>query len=179
MVLEVSPFGENLHGLDVFNGSQLFSVIFITTESIKVELLAKSLVLMFNLLKNVVDLLTVEYLLVIHTSNRVEDGPHNFWVINSTEMISNVKAEDNLVEFSLFNSNSLIAEWWWQFSKEVRQSDGSHVELTHWVVLSPSVLECLNIFLLKSQDIVLIFSLLIIVETFTNNGNKHIHEDEE
>jgi len=179
LVLEVSPLGENLHSLDVFDGCQLFSVILVTAKSVQVELLTQALVLVLNLLQDVVDLFAVKYLLVVHTGDGVEDGPHDFWVVDSTKMISDVEAEDNLVQLSLLNSDSLVTKGWWKFSEEVWESDGSHVELTHWVVFSPCVLESLNIFFLKSQDIILILSLLVIVERFTDNGNEDIHEDEE
>ena len=113
LVFEVSPFCQNLHCLNIFDGSQLFSVIFVTTESIKVELLAQALILMFDWLENVVDLLAVQYLLIIHTSNGVENSPHDLRIVNSTKMISDIEAENDFVQFSFLDSNSLVSKWWW------------------------------------------------------------------
>ena len=179
LVLEVSPLGQDLHGLDVLDGSELLSVVLVSAQGVKIYLLAKTLVLVLHDLQDGVDLLAVQDLLVIHTRNRVEDSPHDFWVIHSAEMVTNVQAEDDLVQLGLFNSDALVAQWWWQLSEEIWQSNCSHVQLTHGVVLGPRVLESLDILLLKSQDVVLVLRLLVVVETLTDNGNEHIHENEE
>lgn len=94
-------------------------------------------------------------------------------------MVSDVQAKDDFVQFGFFDSDSLVAEGWWKLSKEVGQSDGSHVELSHGVVFRPGVLEGLDIFLLKSKDVVLVFCSLIVVETLADNSNENIHENEE
>lgn len=83
-VLEVSPLGQDLHCLDVLDGRQLVSVVFVSAERIKVYFLAKTFVLTFYDLQNVKDLLTVVHLLVINTHDRVEDCPHHLWVVNSS-----------------------------------------------------------------------------------------------
>jgi hypothetical protein len=177
--LEVSPLGEDLHCLNVLDSSQLLSVVLVSAERVEVDLLSKTLILTLDELEDVDNLFTVKYLVVVHTSNRVEDCPHNFRVVHSSEMVSDVQAENNLVQFGFFNSNTLIAEWWRKFSQEVWQSNCSHVKLTHWVVFSPCVLEGLNVLLFKSKDIIFILSGLVVIETFTNNSNEDIHEDKE
>ena len=66
-VLEVSPLGQDLHGLDVLDGSELLSVVFVSAQGVKIYLLAKTLVLVLHDLQDGVDLLAVQDLLVIHT----------------------------------------------------------------------------------------------------------------
>ena len=82
-VLEVAPFGKNLHSLDVFDGSKLLSIVFVTTKGIKINLLSKTFVLLLHDLKNCNDLLAVKYFIIIHTGNRVEYSPHDLRIINS------------------------------------------------------------------------------------------------
>jgi len=96
-VLEVAPFGEDFHCLDVFNGSKLLSIVLVTTQRIKINLLSKTLILLLDNFKNSNDLLTIEHFVVVHTSNRVEDSPHDFGIIHSSQVVSDVKAEDNFV----------------------------------------------------------------------------------
>lgn len=150
LVLEISPLGQDLHCLDVFDGSQLFSIVLVAAKCVKIDLFAQALILVLDHFKDVVDLFAVKHLLVIHASNRVEDCPHDLRVVNSAKMISDIQTEDNLVQFRLFNSDTLIAKWWWQLSQEVRKSDCPHVKLSHRIVFSPSILECFDILLLKS-----------------------------
>ena len=88
-------------------------------------------------------------------------------------------SEDNLVQLRLFNSDSLITQWWGKFPQEIWKSDGSHVELTHGVVFGPCILESFDIFLLECQNIIFVLCLLVVIERFTNNGNENIHENEE
>jgi hypothetical protein len=114
--LEVSPLGQDLHSLDVLDGGKLLPVVLVTTERVKVDLLAQALVLGLDKLQDVDDLLTVQNLVVIHTSDRVENGPHNLWIVHSSEMISDVEAENNLVQLGFLDSDALIAQWWWQLS---------------------------------------------------------------
>ena len=109
----------------------------------------------------------------------MEDGPHDLRVVNSPKMVANVQTEDDLVQLGLLNPDSLVAKRRGQLSQEVRQSDGPHVELTHWIVLGPSVLEGLDVLLLESQDVILVLCSLVVIETFTNDGNEHVHENEE
>lgn len=179
LVLEVAPLCQNLHGLNVFNGCQLLPIIFVAAKRVKVQLLSETLVLILHDLQDEVDLLAVEHLLVVHACNRVEDGPHDLRVVHSAEVVANVQTEDDLVQLSLFNSDALVPQWWRQFAQEVRQSDGTHVQFTHWVVLGPCVLEGLDVLFLKGQDIVLILRLLVLIETLTDNGDEDIHEDKE
>jgi len=40
LVLEISPLGQDLHSLDVFDGCQLFSVVLVATKCIQVDFLA-------------------------------------------------------------------------------------------------------------------------------------------
>jgi hypothetical protein len=94
-------------------------------------------------------------------------------------MVADVEAEDNLIQLRLLDSDTLVAERRRELSQEVRQSDRPHVKLTHWIVFRPGILECLDVLLLKRQDVILILSLLVIVETFTDDGNEDVHEDEE
>jgi len=109
LVLEVAPLGQDLHSLDVFNGCQLLPIIFVAAKRIKIELLSETLVLVLHDLEDEVDLLAVEHLLIVHACNRVEDGPHDFWVVHSTEMVTNVQTKDDLVQLGLFNSDALVA----------------------------------------------------------------------
>jgi len=163
-ILEVSPLSQDLHSLNVLDGSQLLPVVLVTAKGIKVDLPAKSLVLVLDHLQDVVDLLALKHLLVIHTSDRVEDCPHHLWVVHSTVMVADVQAEDDLVELLLFNSDTLVSKWWWKFSQEVWKSNSSHVELTHWVVFGPSILESFDIFLLECQNIIFVLCLLVVIE---------------
>lgn len=179
LVLEVSPLGQDLHGLNVFDGGQLLPIIFVAAQRVEVDLLAEAFVLVLDNLQDVVDLLAVEDFLIVHTRDGVEDGPHYFGVVHSTKMITNVQAEDNLVQFRFLDTDTLVTEWRGQLSKEIWESDSPHVQLTHWVVLGPGVLECLDVFLFESQNIILILSLLVVIETLTDNGNEYIHENEE
>lgn len=95
--LEVPPLGENLHSLDILDGSEFLSVVLVAAKRVKIDFLSESLVLALDELQDVDDLLTVEYLVIIHSSNRVEDCPHDLWIVHSTEMIPDVQAEDDLV----------------------------------------------------------------------------------
>jgi hypothetical protein len=108
-LFEKSPFGQDLHGLDVFDGSHLISIVLITTKYIKMDLLAETTILLLHRFKNNLNLLASENLLVIHTSDRMENGPHNFRIIDSSKMIADVQAENDLIEFLIFNPNSLIS----------------------------------------------------------------------
>lgn len=47
-VLEVSPLSQNFHSLDVLDGSKLLSVVLVTAEGIKINLLSKTLVLLLH-----------------------------------------------------------------------------------------------------------------------------------
>ena len=143
------------------------------------DLLTQASVLVFHGLDDNFDLLAFQHLLVVHSGNRVEYAPHDLWIVNTTQVVPNVETEDDLVEFGLLNSNSLVSQRWRQFSQEVRESAGLHVQLAHGVILSPSVLECLDVFFLECKDIVLILCLLVVIETLTDNSNEHIHKDEE
>lgn len=69
LILEISPFGQDLHGLDVFNGGQFFSVVLVTAERVQVYFLAKSFVFVLDYFQDVVDLLAVQHFLIVHSSN--------------------------------------------------------------------------------------------------------------
>lgn len=97
LVFEVAPLGQDFHCLNVFNSSELFSVVLVATKSIEVDFFTKSFIFVLDNFKDVVNLLTIENLFVIHTSNRVENSPHDFWIIHSTKMITNIQAENDLV----------------------------------------------------------------------------------
>lgn len=73
----------------------------------------------------------------------------------------------------------MITQGWRQVSQEVRKSERSHEVLTHGIVLGPSVLKGLDVFLLESQNIILVLSCLIVIETLTDDSDEHIHENEE
>lgn len=97
-VLEVPPLVQNLHRLDILDGSKLLPVVLVAAKRVKVDLLSEALVFIFDKLKNIGDLFTVQHFVIVHASNRVEDGPHDLRVIDSSVVISDVQAEDNLVE---------------------------------------------------------------------------------
>lgn len=97
-VLEVSPLLQDLHGLDVLDCSQLLSVVLVTAKRVEVDLLAQVFVLVLHKLHDVDDLLTAKDLVIVHSSDGVEDGPHDLWVVDSAVVVSNVEAEDDLVE---------------------------------------------------------------------------------
>jgi hypothetical protein len=97
-ILEVPPLVQNLHRLNILDGSKLFPVVLVAAKRVKVDLLSEALVFIFDKLKNIGDLFTVQHFVIVHASNRVEDGPHDLRVIDSSMMISDVQAEDNLVE---------------------------------------------------------------------------------
>ena len=65
-------------------------------------------------------MLTIIDLFVIDTNDGMEDGPHDFGIVHSAQMIFNVEAENDLVKFRFLNSDALIAERRRQFSEEVR-----------------------------------------------------------
>ena len=109
----------------------------------------------------------------------MEDCPHHFWIVNSAEVVADVQTEDYLVKLCFFDPDALIAKWRWQFSQEVRQSYCTHVEFTHWIVFCPGILERLDVFLLQRQDVIFIFSCLVVVEALANNCDKDVHENEE
>ena len=109
----------------------------------------------------------------------MEDGPHDLRIVNSSQVVSDIKAENDLVQLGFFDTDALVSEGWWKFSQEVWQSDGSHVKLAHWVVFGPSVLECFDILFLEGQDVVFVLRGLVVIETLTDNGNEDIHENEE
>jgi len=148
-VLEVSPLGQNFHGLDVFDGCQFISVVLVATQRVEVNLFTESFVLSLHDFEDVSDLVAMVNFFIINSNDRVENGPHHFGIVNSTQMVLNVKAEDDLVKLGFFNSDSLIAKWRRQLPQKVWQPKGPHVELTHRVVLCPSVLECFNVFFLE------------------------------
>lgn len=89
-VLKLSPFVQNLHCLNVFDGCQFFSVVFVSTECVKIKLFTKTFILVLDNLQERVDLLTAQYFLVIHTGDGVEDGPHDLGVVHSAKMVTNV-----------------------------------------------------------------------------------------
>jgi hypothetical protein len=97
-ILEVSPFLKNLHSLDVLDGSQLFSVVFVATKRVKVDLLTEVLVFVLDELHDVDYLLTAKDLVIVHTSDGVEDCPHDLRVVDSSVMVSDIETEDDLVE---------------------------------------------------------------------------------
>lgn len=94
-------------------------------------------------------------------------------------MVLDVETEDNLVQLLVFDPDSLVTKRRWQLPQKVRKSARSHVQLTHWIVFSPCVSECFDIFFLECQNVVFVLSLLVVIETLTNNGNENVHENEE
>ena len=68
-VLEVLPFGKDLHSLDVFNGGQLISVVLVAAQRIEVHFLSKAFVLSLHNLENVCDLLTFIDFVVIDSND--------------------------------------------------------------------------------------------------------------
>ena len=179
LVFEVAPLRQDLHGLNILDCRQLLPVVFVAAEGIQVNLLSKAFIFMLDHFEDVVDLLAVKHLLIIHASDRMEDSPHYLRVVDSTKVVSNIETKDNFVELGFFNSDSLVSQRRWQLAQEVRQSNCSHVKLSHWVVFGPSVLEGLDVFLLESEDVIFILRLLVIVETFTDNSDEDIHKNEE
>ena len=65
-LFEKSPLGQDLHGLDVLDGSQLFSVVLVAAEGVEVDFLSEPLVLVLHNFQDVGNLLAVEYLFVVH-----------------------------------------------------------------------------------------------------------------
>ena len=76
----------------------LFALVYVATDRIKVDLLAKTSVLVFNRLDDDLILHTLEHLLIVHAGNLVEDTPHEFVVVDATQVITDFEAEDDLVE---------------------------------------------------------------------------------
>lgn len=109
LVLEVPPLGEDFHGLNVLDRSQLLPVVLVTAEGVEVDLLAETLVLVLDYLQNIVDLLTVKHFLVVHSRDRVENGPHYLRVVHPTVVVPDVKAENDFVELRLLDSDALVA----------------------------------------------------------------------
>lgn len=64
-------------------------------------------------------------------------------------MILDVETEDNLIQLGLLDSNTLVAKRWGKLPQKVRQSQCSHVNLTHGIVLCPSILEGFDVLFLQ------------------------------
>lgn len=84
VVLVRLPSVEDLDGLDVLDSCELLAVILVATELVEVDALAKTLVLHFDNLEDILDLLAIKNILIVHSGNGVEDSPHNLRVINFT-----------------------------------------------------------------------------------------------
>ena len=97
-VFEVSPFSQDFHSLDVLDGSELVSIVFVSAKGVKVNFFAQTLVLFLYNFQNVNDLFAVVDLFIIDSNNRVENSPHNFRIVNSTKMVLDVQAENDFVE---------------------------------------------------------------------------------
>lgn len=69
LVLVLSPFVEDLHSLNVFDGCHFPPVILIAAEHIELNLLTKITILLLHGFKDNLDLLAFENLLVIHSCN--------------------------------------------------------------------------------------------------------------
>ena len=70
VLLERLPSSKDFLGLNVLNSSQLISIIFVSTERVKSNFLAESLLVLFLYdLKNVVDLLTVVNFVIVNAYN--------------------------------------------------------------------------------------------------------------
>lgn len=109
----------------------------------------------------------------------MENGPHDLGVVHSTIVVPDIEAENDFIELRLLYSDALVAKWRRQLSQEVRQPNGSHIELAHRVILGPGVLESLDILFFECQDVVLVLGLLVVVKTLADDGNEDIHEDKE
>jgi hypothetical protein len=109
--------------LNILDCSQLISVVLVATEGVKVHLFAEAFVLSLDNLEDVGDLLTVVDLLVIDSYNRVENGPHDLRIVNSSKMITNIQTEDDLVQLGFLDSDTLVTQRRWKLSEEV-QSNG-------------------------------------------------------
>ena len=68
-IFEVSPFCQDLHGLNVFDCSKLISVVLVAAEGVKVHLFAEAFVLSLDDLQDVGDLVALVDLIVIDTDN--------------------------------------------------------------------------------------------------------------
>jgi len=84
------------------------------------NIFSKTSVLVFHCLDDDLNLLALEHLFIIHTCKRVEYRPHYFWVVHAAKMVTNVQAEDDLVQLLFLNTDALVSEWRWQLSQEVR-----------------------------------------------------------
>ena len=109
----------------------------------------------------------------------MEDCPHNFRIIDSSLVISNVQTEDNLVKLAILNSDAFISKRRWQVFQKTWQVCSPHVQLTHRILLSPYLLECLDVLLFKRQNVIFVFRCLNIVEVLADNSNEDVHENEE
>lgn len=55
--------------MDVLDGSQLLSVVFVSAERIEIDLLSEALVLVLDQLENIGDLLAVKDFVVVHAGD--------------------------------------------------------------------------------------------------------------
>lgn len=124
-------------------------------------------------------MLAIQHGLVIHTGDRVEDCPHDLRVVDLAFVVANVQAENNLIQLLVLDTDALVAQRRWQVLEEVGQSVRLHLQITHRVVFGPGVLESLDVLLLEGENVVLVIGGLVVVEALANDGNEHIHEDEE
>lgn len=105
---ELVPFLENLLGLNIFDGSQLLAIELVAAERVEIYLLAEAFEFEAELLQDVDDLLTAEHLLVVHTSDRVENGPHDLRVVHSALVISDIQTEDDLVQLRVLYTDAEV-----------------------------------------------------------------------
>jgi hypothetical protein len=69
LVLVLSPFVEDLHGLNVFDGCHFSPVILVTAKHIELNFLAKFTIFLLHSFKDNLDLLAFKNLLIIHSCN--------------------------------------------------------------------------------------------------------------
>jgi len=149
LFLEVPPLFKDLLALKIFDGRELIAIVLVATEGVKSHLFAEAfVVLLLDDFENRLNLGASVHFFIVNAHNRVEDGPHHFRIIHLSLVISDVQAENNLVELGVLDSDSLVAQRRRQVSQKSRQRSCRHVQITHRVVLSPYVLKRLDVLLL-------------------------------
>jgi hypothetical protein len=111
---------ENLHALNVLDGSHFFTVELVTANGVEMNLFTKSSILVLHGLDNDLNLLALEYFFIIHACDGVEYRPHYFGVVHAAEMVTNVKTENDFIQLCFLNTDALISKWRRQLSQEVR-----------------------------------------------------------
>lgn len=102
------PVIQNLHGLDVLDGCIVVKLVFVSAKRIQSQFLVKvwAFVLLFYDFQDIFNLLTVLNIRIVHSRQRMEDSPHDFWVVNESGVVLNIQAKNKFVQFTLLYSDS-------------------------------------------------------------------------